>query len=276
MDVSCSIVTVHVADFPYSGVPVTLAVQVGDQPVITNVVNINSSTTQVTVDIERDRATLRRDRAGDRRRHVDAQRPEPRASSALGHVRIHDDHHEWIDTTTGTSTSTTTTTTRSTTTTTKPKPTTTTTTTTRPTTTTTTTTTIPANVTADLFQVELRRCTQVHEGYEHFPAGTVVHWRVEQTPAVITTGSFTTVAGHGYHFITQSLGQTLEASPNTAKVHYHWTIHRTAEHVTYTREPGCSGTTPSGASSPADIFGVTVKSCRTLHFGYQYFPRART
>jgi hypothetical protein len=112
----------------------------------------------------------------------------------------------------------------------------------------------------------------VHTGYDHFPAGTVVHWRVEQDGKISGRGSFVTLPGGGYHFITQSLGTMINASPDVGQVHYSWTANGVHTHFTVTREPGCSGVSRAGDSGNGDLFEVDLRRCTLLHIGYQYFP----
>jgi hypothetical protein len=125
----------------------------------------------------------------------------------------------------------------------------------------------------NIFQVELRRCTQVHEGYNHFPAGTIVRWKVIEDGAKVAAGAFVAVGGSRYHFISQFLGARLQASPHTADVHYFWNIGGVAYSYFVRREPGCSGTSRIGVSGLGNLFVVTVRDCRVLHVGYSYFPK---
>jgi hypothetical protein len=92
---------------------------------------------------------------------------------------------------------------------------------------------------ACIFQVELRKCTNLHVGYNYFPAGTVVRWNVAQNETVVAHGQFTTLGGgKTYHFLTQPLGVTLQPSPD-GHVHFHWTINNVAHMYTAIRKPGC-------------------------------------
>jgi hypothetical protein len=283
IDVSCQNVTVHFTHFPDPGVSVTIAVQVGNAPTITQVDNVNGSTPQEIVDITAATSQLfgatapvTVDVSWTYNGYRDVHQV---ASVTCGNTTTSGSTTTSATTTSSSSTSTTmkattttakatTTTTKSTTTTTKPKSTTT---TTKPKSTTTTTTTPPQGG-GDVFQIELRRCTQIHTGYEHFPAGTIVRWRVKQDGTVSGRGSFVTVAGGGYHFITQSLGTMINASPDVGQVHYSWNIGHVHSHLTVTREPGCSGVSRAGESGLGDFFEVDLRRCTLLHIGYQYFP----
>jgi len=112
----------------------------------------------------------------------------------------------------------------------------------------------------------------VHEGYEHFPAGTVVHWRVKQLGVVVARGSYVAEGGRGNHFITQPLGVRLKASPEKGSVYYRWTIRGVVYHHSARVAPGCSGTAWLGGSGPGDFFVVRLARCENLHVGYQWFP----
>ncbi len=51
-----------------------------------------------------------------------------------------------------------------------------------------------------IFAVTLKSCINLHVGYNYFPAGIVVAWRVNQTvTGTLASGSFTTVAGGRVH-----------------------------------------------------------------------------
>ena len=126
----------------------------------------------------------------------------------------------------------------------------------------------------EIFQVELRRCRSVHEGYQNFPAGTTVYWKVKDDGTTIARGSFLAESGRGYHFITQPLGIQLKASPKKYDVHYVWTINGIEYRKLGRYTPGCSGTTATGASGPGNIFVVRLKWCKNLQVGYQHFPES--
>ena len=118
----------------------------------------------------------------------------------------------------------------------------------------------------------MRRCTQVLTGYQSFPAGTILRWKVIQLGQTVDTGYLVTESGSNYHFVTQRLDRRLKASPAMGDVHYFWTIKGIAYHYFVRREPGCSGTTWTGESGPGNIFMVKVRRCHVLHVGYQFFP----
>jgi hypothetical protein len=216
---TCSTVTVHFVDFPVAGVPVHINVQVGVEPAIVDDVTVNSTTTDVSIDISAATAGL-----GGVATPVDVD--VTWTNYGPQHV------HETTSVTCGSATTTTSTTiesstTLATTSTTEATTTTTraTTTTTRSTTTTmppTTTTTIPSRVGTQIFQVEFRACHLLHIGYQQLPGGTVVHYSVKQNGTYFAGGNIVTQAGKGYHFTTVSLGKNFTA--RKADVHFFWKI----------------------------------------------------
>jgi len=249
IDVTCEAVTVHFKYFPDNPIPVTIVVQAAYAPAITEVVPV-SNDQDVSVSIANVTS------------HLTGQTVP--VTVDVTWTLFGDNHvHQVPLVTCGSATTTTHPTTTTTTTTTRP---------TTTTSTSTTTTTQPASTRGDLFQVELRRCTQVHEGYTKFPAGTVVSWKVIQSGVTMSTGHFAALGGSDNHFITQDLGTRLQASPQMDDVHYSWTINGVGYRYFVRRAPGCSGTTSTGASGPGNIFLVALRDCQRLHVGYQYFP----
>src|ERR1700687_3277985 len=51
-----------------------------------------------------------------------------------------------------------------------------------------------------IFQIEFRHGNTLHIGYKHFPAGTILHWTVNQHGRDVATGQFVTAPGPGMHF----------------------------------------------------------------------------
>ena len=99
-----------------------------------------------------------------------------------------------------------------------------------------------------IFQVELRRCTSLHVGYDFFPAGIVVRWNVSQNKVVVAHGQFTTLGGgKDYHFLTQPLGVALQPFPD-GHVHFHWTINNVDFSYTAIRKPLDPRKSPAGCS----------------------------
>ena len=244
IDISCQAVTVHFEYFPDDAIPVTVAVGFGYLAPIKQVLNVSDAETD-SVDI----SGITSHFAGKTRTiTVDI------TWVLDGDNHVHQEHSVTCGSKPTTTTSTSTTTTSTT------------------TTSTTTTTTPVTPPTPDIFQVELRRCTQVHTGYENFPAGTVIHWRVSQDSKLISTGQFSALGTSGYHFITQLLGSRLQSAPLNGQVRYSWVINGVASHYTVTRAPGCTGVTSTGVSGVGDIFDIDLRQCTLLHVGYQYFP----
>jgi hypothetical protein len=109
----------------------------------------------------------------------------------------------------------------------------------------------------NIFEVDLRRCVNLHVGYNRFPSGVVVMWNVTQNGSggvrlgKVAKGSFTTIAGgkHGsktYHFITQALGTVLKQEPDFhSHVHFRWKIGSDVFRYAVTRNPGTSGPCPA-------------------------------
>jgi hypothetical protein len=94
-----------------------------------------------------------------------------------------------------------------------------------------------------IFAVTLKSCVNLHVGYDYFPAGTVVHWAINQTgTGTLASGSFTPLGGgRTYHFLTMPLGVTLK--PDSVSSHTHvrfsWTIKGVITDYEVTRDPGC-------------------------------------
>jgi hypothetical protein len=259
VDATCAAVTVDFDYFPDYPVPVTIVVQVAYAPVIVKVFNISDSNLHASVPISSVTSLL-----------TGQTVPVRVEMDWVLHGNNHVVKNLTVTCGSGTTTTHKTTTTQKTTT------------TVRRTTTTVrrTTTTIPRTTTTkpkpppggDIFQVELRRCTQVHEGYRNFPAGTVVYWKVKQNGTTVGKGNFKTLGGKGYHFITQNIGKRLKASPVPGDIHYRWKIGGVTKTYFVRRAAGCSGTAAKGTSALGNIFVAELRKCRLLHAGYQFFP----
>jgi len=105
--------------------------------------------------------------------------------------------------------------------------------------TTTTTAPPPPTVPPKIFQVELRHCTTLHIGYNHFPAGTVVLWKVTQRGSTDSRGKFTTLGGgRKNNILSPPLGVTLKSSPK-GNVRLRWDINGTTFTDTAARATGC-------------------------------------
>ena len=75
-------------------------------------------------------------------------------------------------------------------------------------------------------------------GYNYFPEGTVVHWRVAQRANPRASGEFVTNGGgNTYHFVTIPLGVELEPDPDGADVNFTWAIGSVPFHYSVRRDP---------------------------------------
>jgi len=102
-----------------------------------------------------------------------------------------------------------------------------------------TTTTAPPGIPPVVFQVELRKCTHLHVGYDQFPDGTMVNWRVTQHGSPASSGQFTTSGvGRKHRFVTPALVLTLNHNPK-GTVHLTWVINGTTFSATFARATGC-------------------------------------
>jgi hypothetical protein len=77
----------------------------------------------------------------------------------------------------------------------------------------------------NIFEVEFADRASMRVGYNYFPEGTVVYWRVAQHARPAAAGEFVTDGGgNTYHFVTLPLGVELEPDPDGADVHFTWAI----------------------------------------------------
>ncbi len=92
----------------------------------------------------------------------------------------------------------------------------------------------------NIFEVVIKRCVNLHVGYNYFPAGTVVHWNMSQAGVSVSSGNqFTTLGGgKDYHFLTMPIGATLQPDPD-AEVRFSWTINGVLTRYKVTRDNGC-------------------------------------
>jgi uncharacterized membrane protein len=192
IDVDCSTVKVHFADFPGGGVPVHIVVTVAYVWVVKDV-NVDKNTTEVSVDISGATARLTGQTSGV---WVDA------TWTNFGDQHVHEVTSvkcgEPPTTTTSTSTSTST-----------------------------TSTTVAPTTGTQIFQVEIRDCHLLHVGYEHIPAGTTVHWEVFMSGKSRGTGQWVAATGPGLHFLNMPIPDPF---PKTGKalVNFSWTANGTS------------------------------------------------
>jgi hypothetical protein len=97
----------------------------------------------------------------------------------------------------------------------------------------------------DIFEVTFENCNTLHIGYNRFPNGTIIHWRVNQsgTPT-LASGSFPAIGGgklgsKTYHFINIPLGFTLKPEPIQSHARFWWEINGVITNYAVTRDPGC-------------------------------------
>jgi hypothetical protein len=77
----------------------------------------------------------------------------------------------------------------------------------------------------NIFEVEFSDRSSLRVGYNYFPEGTIVYWRIAQHAIPAGAGEFVTDGGgNAYHFVTLPLGVELEADPEGADVHFAWAI----------------------------------------------------
>jgi hypothetical protein len=82
----------------------------------------------------------------------------------------------------------------------------------------------PDSADVNIFKVELLDPTSFQVGYNFFPEGTAVHWRVADNGAALATGEFVTEGGGSrQHYETVPLGTTI-ADPREVEVSFTWAI----------------------------------------------------
>ena len=93
-------------------------------------------------------------------------------------------------------------------------------------------------VDVNIFQVDLLDGCALRVGYNYFPEGTVVYWKVIQRRATRATGDFITNGGGStYHFVTVPL-ETHLANSDAAEVLFTWTIGDVPFRYSVKRDPG--------------------------------------
>jgi hypothetical protein len=187
VEVDCSTAKVHFSQFPSQGVPVHIVVQVAYVWVVKDVV-VDKDTTEVTVDITWATARLTGQTSGV---NIDA------TWTNFGDQHVHEHTSVKCGTPPTTSTSTSTSTS-------------------------TTSTTIAPTTGTQIFQVEFRECHILHVGYEHIPAGTVVHWEIFQSGKSLATGSWVAATGGGLHFLNMPIGKSFDPSGHKGAVRFSW------------------------------------------------------
>jgi hypothetical protein len=94
-------------------------------------------------------------------------------------------------------------------------------------------------VDVNIFQVDLVDRCALRVGYNYFPEGTVVSWKVTQLHAPRAAGAFVTNGGGStYHFVTVPLETRLDADSDGADVLFTWTIGDVPFRYSVKRDPG--------------------------------------
>jgi hypothetical protein len=101
----------------------------------------------------------------------------------------------------------------------------------------------PESIDVNIFEVEFINGLQLRVGYNHFPDGTPVNWRVLQDHKPVAVGSFVAQGGGSTnHFETASLGLKLEGRdthPDGADVQFDWSINGVPFRYSVRRDPNC-------------------------------------
>ena len=101
----------------------------------------------------------------------------------------------------------------------------------------------PESIDVNIFEVEFINGLQLRVGYNHFPDGTPVNWRVLQSRKPMAVGSFVAQGGGSTnHFETASLGVKLEGRdthPDGADVQFDWSVNGVPFRYSVRRDPNC-------------------------------------
>jgi hypothetical protein len=135
-----------------------------------------------------------------------------------------------------------------------------------------------ASTQSPIFEVTFENCNTLHIGYNRFPDGTIVHWRVNQsgTPT-LASGTFTAIGGgklgsKTYHFINIPLGITLKPEPIQSHARFFWTLNGVTTNYEVTRDPGGGpgcGTTPPppvGSCLPSSSLSILVQGTNAVSY----------
>src|SRR5689334_717 len=86
----------------------------------------------------------------------------------------------------------------------------------------------PESIDVNIFEVEFTNGLQLNVGYNHFPDGTLLNWKVTQSHKPVAAGSFLTQGGGSTnHYETVPLGiklQGRDSEPDGADVQFDWNI----------------------------------------------------
>jgi LPXTG-motif cell wall-anchored protein len=101
----------------------------------------------------------------------------------------------------------------------------------------------PESIDVNIFEVEFVNGLQLRIGYNHFPDGTLVNWRVTQSRKPVAVGSFVAAGGGSTnHYENANLGQKLEGRdthPTGADVQFDWSINGVPFRYSVRRDPNC-------------------------------------
>ena len=101
----------------------------------------------------------------------------------------------------------------------------------------------PESIDVNIFEVEFTNGLQLGVGYNHFPDGTLLNWRVTQGHKPVAAGSFITQGGGSTnHYETVPLGiklQGRDSEPDGADVQFDWNINGVPFRYSVRRDPNC-------------------------------------
>ena len=101
----------------------------------------------------------------------------------------------------------------------------------------------PESIDVNIFEVELTNGLQLRVGYNHFPDGTPVNWRITQSRKPVAVGSFVTKGGGSTnHYETMPLGVKLagrDSEPDGADVQFDWSINGVPFRYSVRRDSNC-------------------------------------
>ena len=101
----------------------------------------------------------------------------------------------------------------------------------------------PESIDVNIFEVEFSNGLTMRVGYNHFPEGTELRWRVNQNQVEAARGSFVTKGGGSTnHVETVTLGVKLvgrEQQPDGADVQFDWAVNGVPFGYSVRRDPNC-------------------------------------
>jgi hypothetical protein len=101
----------------------------------------------------------------------------------------------------------------------------------------------PESIDVNIFEVEFSNGLTMRVGYNHFPEGTELRWRINQNQVEAARGSFVTKGGGSTnHVETVTLGVKLigrEQQPDGADVQFDWAVNGVPFGYSVRRDPNC-------------------------------------